>query len=33
VRFSGLTVDLLEREDVLRSVFLEGAAQAEVLAR
>jgi len=26
VRFEGRTVDLLEREDVLRSVFLEGAA-------
>jgi branched-chain amino acid transport system ATP-binding protein len=33
VRFSGQTQDLLEREDVLRSVFLEGAAQAEVLTR
>ena len=29
----GLTQDLLAREDVLRSVFLEGAAEAEVLAR
>lgn len=28
VRFEGRTVDLLEREDVLRSVFLEGAASA-----
>jgi branched-chain amino acid transport system ATP-binding protein len=33
VRFSGRTQDLLDREDVLRSVFLEGAAQAEVLTR
>jgi len=33
VRFSGLTQDLLARDDVLRSVFLEGAAQAEVLAQ
>jgi branched-chain amino acid transport system ATP-binding protein len=28
VRFEGRTSDLLEREDVLRSVFLEGAASA-----
>src|SRR4029077_3384523 len=28
VRFSGRTVDLLERGDILRSVFLEGAAKA-----
>jgi ABC-type branched-subunit amino acid transport system ATPase component/sugar phosphate permease len=28
VRFEGRTADLLEREDVLRSVFLEGAASA-----
>jgi branched-chain amino acid transport system ATP-binding protein len=28
VRFEGRTEDLLEREDVLRSVFLEGAASA-----
>lgn len=28
VRFSGPTVDLLERDDILRSVFLEGAASA-----
>jgi branched-chain amino acid transport system ATP-binding protein len=28
VRFSGPTADLLERDDILRSVFLEGAASA-----
>ncbi|HZT67222.1 MAG TPA: ATP-binding cassette domain-containing protein [Acidimicrobiales bacterium] len=28
VRFSGLTSELLERDDILRSVFLEGAASA-----
>src|SRR5207244_8059979 len=28
VRFSGPTSDLLERDDILRSVFLEGAATA-----
>jgi branched-chain amino acid transport system ATP-binding protein len=28
VRFSGATKDLLERDDILRSVFLEGAAAA-----
>ncbi|MCU1460661.1 MAG: ABC-type branched-chain amino acid transport system, ATPase component [Acidimicrobiales bacterium] len=28
VRFSGATADLLERDDILRSVFLEGAASA-----
>ncbi|MHB8671818.1 MAG: ATP-binding cassette domain-containing protein, partial [Acidimicrobiales bacterium] len=28
VRFTGATVDLLERDDILRSVFLEGAASA-----
>jgi branched-chain amino acid transport system ATP-binding protein len=28
VRFSGKTADLLERDDILRSVFLEGAAKA-----
>jgi branched-chain amino acid transport system ATP-binding protein len=27
VRFEGLTADLLERDDIVRSVFLEGAAQ------
>jgi ABC-type branched-subunit amino acid transport system ATPase component/predicted MFS family arabinose efflux permease len=32
VRFSGPTAELLEREDVLRSVFLEGAAKAAALA-
>jgi len=32
VRFSGPTVDLLERDDILRSVFLEGAASASGLA-
>jgi len=31
VRFSGRTADLLERSDVLRSVFLEGAAKAASL--
>ena len=29
VRFSGPTSDLLERDDILRAVFLGGAAQAE----
>src|SRR5947199_1986288 len=28
VRFSGATADLLDRDDILRSVFLEGAAAA-----
>jgi ABC-type branched-subunit amino acid transport system ATPase component len=31
VRFSGKTADLLDRADVLRSVFLEGAAKASAL--
>jgi len=31
VRFSGATADLLGRDDILRSVFLEGAASAESL--
>ena len=30
VRFSGPTAELLERRDLLRSVFLEGAAKAMV---
>ncbi len=32
VRFAGATVDLLERPDILRSVFVAGAAQREVWA-
>lgn len=32
IRFSGRTVDLLDRPDVLRSVFLEGAATAALSA-
>ena len=31
VRFQGATADLLDRTDILRSVFLEGAASAESL--
>jgi branched-chain amino acid transport system ATP-binding protein len=31
IRFHGLTADLLERPDLLRSIFLEGAASREVL--
>jgi len=31
VRFSGPTADLLERDDILRSVFLEGAASASAV--
>ncbi len=29
IRFHGLTAELLERPDLLRSIFLEGAASAD----
>jgi len=32
IRFEGPTADLLERDDILRSVFLEGAAQGKAVA-